>query len=136
MNATHLLDTSVYSQPLKASPLPGVTRRWKMIGEQRLTVSAICQAELLHGLELKNSPKLWALYRSMLEHRLPILAVDSEVAAEYARIASRLRRHGQARSDFDLLIAATAKSRGLVLATCNAKHFSGIEGLAVEDWLR
>lgn len=134
MAATHLLDTSVYSQPLKPSPLPGVTRRWNMIGEERLTISAICEAELLNGLESRNSAKLWTLYHSMLEHRLPVLPVDSEVAAEYARIASLLRRHGRTRSDFDLLIAATAKCRGLVLATCNAKHFAGIEGLAVEDW--
>lgn len=34
----------------------------------------------------------------------------------------------------DLLIAATARSSGLVLATLNARHLEGIEGLAVEDW--
>ena len=134
MAATHLLDTSVYSQPLRRAPLGSVIRRWKLIGEERLAVSAICEAELLEGLELKNSPRLWALYGSLLQHRLPVLPVDSEVAAEYARIASGMSRRGQTRSEFDLLIAATARSRGLVLATCNAKHFSGIEGLAVEDW--
>jgi len=36
----------------------------------------------------------------------------------------------------DLLIAATAKTSGLILATLNARHFEGIEGLAVEDWSR
>jgi predicted nucleic acid-binding protein len=37
-------------------------------------------------------------------------------------------------SDFDFLIAATAKAHGLVLATINVRHFKGIDGLAVEDW--
>jgi len=35
-----------------------------------------------------------------------------------------------------VIIAATARSAGLVLATLNPHHFRGIEGLAVEDWTR
>jgi predicted nucleic acid-binding protein len=33
-----------------------------------------------------------------------------------------------------MLIAATAKAHGLVLATVNVRHFQRLEGLAVEDW--
>lgn len=36
--------------------------------------------------------------------------------------------------NFDLLIAATALSHRLILATLNARHFDGIPGLHVEDW--
>jgi len=34
----------------------------------------------------------------------------------------------------DLLIAVTAKAKGLILATLNIRHFNIIPGLAVEDW--
>jgi len=45
-------------------------------------------------------------------------------------------RSGKPRPVVDLLIAATAKSSGLVLATLDRRHFEGLEGLAVEDWSR
>jgi predicted nucleic acid-binding protein len=38
--------------------------------------------------------------------------------------------------DFDLLIAAAAQARGLVLVTDNLKHFQRIENLAVENWVK
>jgi predicted nucleic acid-binding protein len=41
---------------------------------------------------------------------------------------------GPTASDFDFLIAATAKAHGLILATVNIRHFKSIAGLAVEDW--
>ena len=86
MAARHLLDTSVYCQPLRKS------------------------------------------------RRFPVLDVTSEVARMYAAMAGPLIREGRTRPVVDLLIAATAKSAGLVLATLNPRHFEGLEGLAVEDW--
>ena len=41
---------------------------------------------------------------------------------------------GQRVPDLDLLIAATATTHGLTVATLNMKHFSRIPDLAVEDW--
>ena len=45
-------------------------------------------------------------------------------------------RKGNPRPVIDLLIAATAKNHGLVLATLNYRHFEGVDGLAVENWSR
>ena len=59
---THLLDTSVYCQPLKPKPLPSVERRWRDLGDAALAISAICEAELLYGLEWKQSARLHAQY--------------------------------------------------------------------------
>jgi hypothetical protein len=39
-------------------------------------------------------------------------------------------------AELDLLIAATARASGLVVATLNVRHFQGMEGVAVEDWSR
>ena len=50
MAPSHLLDTSVYSQVLKPRPLPSVVRRWRLLGDDRLAISSICEAELLYGL--------------------------------------------------------------------------------------
>jgi predicted nucleic acid-binding protein len=131
---THLLDTSVYCQPLRKKPLPSVVARWKGIGEESLCVSVLCEAEVLQGLEAKRSERLWQRYRALLQGRLPMIDVTTEVAKTYASMAGALIRAGNPRPVIDLLIAATARSSGLVLATLNARHFEGIEGLAVEDW--
>jgi tRNA(fMet)-specific endonuclease VapC len=134
MALTHLLDTSVYCQPLRRIPLPEVERRWRMLGDERLAISAICEAELLHGLEAKNSPRLWIAYRAILKGRLRLLTVDRRVAGAYGKLAARAQRQGRPRPPFDLLIAATAQAHGLTVATLNVAHFDGIEGLRVEDW--
>ena len=131
---SHLLDTSVYCQPLKPRPLPSVERRWRGLGDEALALSAICEAELLYGLALKQSPRLEAQYGHLLRNRLPVLAVDTQVAEVFSQIKAHCRKKGFAASDYDLLIAATAKAHGLILATLNLRHFNGIEGLAVEDW--
>ncbi len=58
MRITHLLDTSVYCQSIKPKPLASVEHRWRALGDQGLATSVICEAELLYGLELKQSPRL------------------------------------------------------------------------------
>jgi predicted nucleic acid-binding protein len=133
---SHLLDTSVYCQPLRKKPAPPVVSRWKSLGDPALCVSVLCEAEVLQGLEAKDSPALWNRYRSLLEGRLPVLDLTPAVARTYAAMAGPMIRSGKPRPVVDLLIAATAKSSGLVLATLNPRHFEGVEGLAVEDWSR
>ena len=133
---SHLLDTSVYCQPLKPRPLPTVERRWTAMGDSAVVVSVICEAELRYGLELNPSAKLLALYESSIKGRFRILPVDSLVAGVFGELKAACRRRGLPLGDFDLLIAATARAHGLILATLNARPFQRIEGLEVEDWSR
>jgi predicted nucleic acid-binding protein len=133
---THLLDTSVFCQPIKPKPLLSVQHRWSELGDDALAVSIICEAELLYGLELKQSARLNSLYEELLRNRLQVLSVDNAVAVQFSHIKAICRKKGFCASDFAFLIAATAKAHGLVLATLNKRHFDGIEGLAFEDWSR
>ena len=136
MPLTHLLDTSVYSQPIRKTSLPPVQRRWATLGDGSLSTSVICEAEVLQGLEAKRSDRLWQAYRSVLRGRVPVLPVDFRVAEQYARLQAAFTKRGRKRPAFDLLIAVTALVHELTLATCNARHFDGIAGLSVEDWSR
>ena len=98
------------------------------------TVTIACEAEVLQGLEAKGSDRLWRAYRSVLKDRVQVLPVDIRVAEHYACVQAASARAGRTRPAFDLLIAATALVHELTLATCNVRHFEGIEGLSVEDW--
>src|SRR5204863_5623216 len=130
---SHLLDTSIYSQPLKPRPLPAVETRWTALGDDALAISAICEAELLYGLELKKSDGLNRLFDALLKERLRVLPVDSGVARHFASLKAWAKARGRALSDFDLMIAATARAHNLSLATLNIRHFQGLPNLLVED---
>jgi predicted nucleic acid-binding protein len=77
---------------------------------------------------------LYASYERVLKDRLRLLVVDRAVAAAFAAAKATQRNKGLMVPDLDLLIAATAKAHGLVVATTNAKPFTLLEGVAVEDW--
>jgi tRNA(fMet)-specific endonuclease VapC len=134
MAITHLLDTSVYSQPLKKYPLQSVQTRWEALGDAALGISVFCEMELLQGLEIHDSKRLWNSYSTILEHRLPILEFNLETAKIYAKLSAFMAKQGLTRPVLDLLIAATAKANNLIIATCNVKDFSCIPSINIEDW--
>ena len=136
MALSHLLDTSVLCQPIKDTPITTVLARWDELGEAVVCTSAICVAEVLQGLEQRQSEKYWSRYRELLAGRYPVLAVDEAVAAQFGKLASELRQAGHTKPALDLFVAATAKRHGLTIATLNIGHFLNIPGLAVEDWSR
>lgn len=130
----YLLDTSVYSQPLRPLPHPMVVARWKVAGDTAMSVSAIALAELLYGLKLKNSPRLWQQYDALLKGRHPVVPFDENIAEHFAELKEYCVKSGRPIPDLDLQIAATAKRHGLIVATLNVRHFVDLPGVAVEDW--
>ena len=62
----------------------------------------------------------------------PLYPVDLAAVRVYARIWARLNRQGATIGAHDMLIGATAMSRGFSVATFNPRHFSRIEGLTLE----
>ncbi len=135
MALTHLLDTSVYSQPIKKKPLNTVKDHWERIGDRNLCISIFCETEILQGLEMKQSYNLWNAYNLILKDSLPIIDFSMEAAKVYARIQAEYVKTGKTRPVFDLLIASTAIANNLILATCNYKDIKDIPGLKAEDWL-
>ena len=134
MPRSHLLDTSVYSQPVRRAAHPVVAARWQALDSDAVVVSAVCEAEVLYGIKKRGSDRMRANYDSMLSGRYPILPVDAEVAATYADLRTECENLGVTVAPMDLLIAATAKTHNLTVATLNYSDFSRIPGLAVEDW--
>jgi predicted nucleic acid-binding protein len=134
MPLSHLLDTSVYSQPIKDNPLDTAMNRWSHLKETSICTSAICLVEVLQGLRQRDSLKYWRRYRQLLENQYPVLAFDASVAETFSILAANARRQGKPKPAVDLMIAATACCHGLVLATLNARDFVDIPGLSFENW--
>lgn len=134
MDASHLLDTSVYCQPIKPRPLSSVMNQMEKIGDHSMSISVICELEILSGIYRKQAFRQMDSYERLLKNRFEIFTVDWIVAETAAKIQSHRESKGAPLSPFDLLIAATAKAHNLILATLNIRHFTNIEGLTVEDW--
>ncbi|TVR72790.1 MAG: type II toxin-antitoxin system VapC family toxin [Spirochaetaceae bacterium] len=131
-----LLDTSVYSQPIRKAPLQSVITRWRECGEPSFVISAICDLEVRLGVLRSPSQRLKTAYDTILEGRFPILPFDGTCAIRYAELQAEAMTHGSTRPVFDLMIAVTALVNDLPLATCNRKDFDWVPELTVLDWSR
>jgi predicted nucleic acid-binding protein len=130
----YLLDTSVYSQPLRRRPVEAALLRWKEAGDSACAISAVTSAEVEYGLVLENRPRRREKFNFLLEGRLRVLETDTAVWSEFARRKAHQTQAGREMADLDLLIAATALVHRLTVATLNARDFGAVEGLAWEDW--
>ena len=131
---THILDTSVCSQPLKKKPQMSAMRRWQSLGDSRCATATVCLAEIEWGLHKLASPRHWQLYHDVLQPSIHVTCPDSETWSRFALMKARQHQLGRSIADLDLLIAASAVQRNLILATLDARHFSLVEGLRWEDW--
>jgi predicted nucleic acid-binding protein len=138
MPVTHLLDTSVYSQPIKKKPVQTAIDCWQAVGDTAVVSSVICEAEVLFGIrneKRKNSStKIDETYAKFLKGKCDLLPVDYTVAEAYAELRDDLQSRGKTVAHMDLLIAATAKVNNLIVATLNTKDFAIMQGITVEDW--
>jgi tRNA(fMet)-specific endonuclease VapC len=134
MKPRYLLDTSVFSQPLRRRPVPTALARWRDAGDDACRVSTVTLAEVEFGLQLEGGSQRRERFRALLEGRLGVIETDQAVWRDFARRKARQQALGLPVADLDLLIAACAACHMLVVATLNARDFSRIEGIAWEDW--
>jgi tRNA(fMet)-specific endonuclease VapC len=130
----YLLDTNicVYFLNQKKS----VVEEIKQIPNEDLAISIITIAELEYGAS--NSEKIENNLRRIdfLKNKIKTLDIDFEIAREYGKIKSKLRKQGNLIDDFDILIGATAVVRNLTLITNNQQHFSRLKGVIMKNWVR
>lgn len=131
---TYMLDTNICIYAIKNKP-EQVLKRLKEKLSNGLCISAITLAELEHGVARSAQKARNAI---SLMHFLSILAVmpfDDLAAAEYGNICAWLQTQGTPIGTMDMLIAAHAKSEGLVLVTNNVREFERVPDLAIENWV-
>ena len=129
----HLLDTNMCIFLMKNNP--SVVNRYKKNKKRGIAISSITVAELYFGVynstnTIKNSENL-----SKFLIGVEILEYDNVAAIEYGRLRAILWKKGMPIGPLDMLIAAHAKSRNLVIVTNNVREFKRIEDLTIEDWL-
>lgn len=128
----YLLDTNTCVYAIKRDSR--VLRSLQEHSPDDFGVSAITVAELWFGAAKSSRPQQTRSSVDAFLKPFDVLPFAGEAAEEYAEIRLQLERAGRPIGERDLLIAATAKSRGLTVVTHNVREFARVSGLNVEDW--
>ncbi len=128
-----MLDTNIVSDMIR-NPRGRVVKHIARVGEQGLSVSVIVASELRYGTAKARSQRLANLVDEALS-RLILVPFEIPADSHYGRIRAELEAMGKPIGQNDLFIAAHAVALGLPLVTGNAREFSRMSGLKVENWL-
>ncbi len=131
----YLLDTNVCVDYLNGRH-PAVVARVQSSAPDDLGLSCLVVGELRYGADRSTRPKANHLRIDRLVAELECLDFDLRAAAIYGRVRAGLEAAGKPIGPNDMLIAAHALSRRLVLVTDNVGEFQRVKGLKVENWRR
>ena len=130
----YMLDTNICIYLIKNQP-ETVLENLRTKVQYGLAISAITLAELAKGVESSTYPEKNTVALNQFLTIVNILPFDDEAAMEYGKICASLRRKGTPIGPLDTLIAAHAKSQGLVIVTNNTREFERVEDLELENWI-
>ena len=126
------LDSNAIIHALKGKG--GVAARLLAVPPDQIVIPAIALYEIQVGIA--GSPN-GSQRRRALEALLGTVTIapfDRAAADAATDIRLDLMRRGQLIGPMDILIAATALSRGLILVSHNSGEFSRVTGLRLTDW--
>ena len=127
----YLVDANVLSEPTRRDPVPRVLE-WLKRNERELAVDPFVLGEIRFGVLLMAPGRR----RARLERwftdgvsRIHCLAWDASTGLRWAQLLADLRASGRSMPIKDSLIAATALTHGLIVATRNRRDFepAGVE---------
>ena len=129
----YLLDTNICIYLIKNRP-PSLRSRFDKLRVGDVAVSAITCCELQFGVA--NSARPAANEAALAQFLAPLLVLDFPASASdiYGRIRAALQKAGRPIGNYDLLLAAHAMALDLTLVSNNAKEFSRVKGLKLENW--
>jgi tRNA(fMet)-specific endonuclease VapC len=126
----YLLDTCVISELIRKAPNARVVAWIDGLYDPEVYLSVITIGEIKRGAErLPESERKYAILE-WLENDLffrferRILPIDAAVMLTWGRLVATLEQRGRPLPAFDSLIAATALSNKLTLATRNVEDFA------------
>lgn len=131
----YMLDTDTVSY-LIGGTSPVLDARVAAAQPDALCISAITRGELLYGLKLMSGAHRLARLVDQFLVRVQCRTWDEACATHFASIAADLRKAGTQIGSMDAMIAGHAMALDAVMVTNNARHFSRVAALKIENWSR
>jgi len=130
----YLLDTNICIYLIKKKP-ESVIKKFMKLRPGSVSITSITLSELYYGVIKSSKPDENMVALQEFISPLEILDFTNEDAIIYGKIRVELEKKGKLIGAMDLLIAAIAKSRELILVTNNTKEFSRVSDLIIENWV-
>jgi tRNA(fMet)-specific endonuclease VapC len=130
----YLIDTDICIYIMNERPIR-VINKFKQFEPGDIGVSTISVSELQFGVAKSMRREENAIRLEEFLSPFEVLPYDQSAAKTYGNIQFGLENIGRPIGSLDMLIAAHALSRNLVLVTNNEKEFKQIESLKVENWV-
>ena len=131
----YLIDTNICIYIMNKRPT-GVIQKFKLFEVGEVGVSIITVSELQYGAAKSTHQRLNQQRLEEFLSPIEILTYDEAAAKIYGEIRLQLENLGQPIGPLDLLIAAHALSRNLILVTNNESEFNHVKDLKVENWAK
>ena len=131
----YLIDTNICIYIMNKRPVR-VINKFKKVELGEIGISTITVSELQYGAAKSTFRKKNEVRLEEFLAPLEILTYDQTAARVYGDVRFQLEKRGQPIGPLDLLIAAHAISRNLVLITNNDKEFERIKKLRIENWTK
>ncbi len=130
----YLIDTNICIYIMNNRPQE-VIQKCRSVGVGNVYISSITTSELCYGVS--KSQKVEENTKRLEEFLKPftITPYSEEASYFYGKIRAKLEKQGNIIGPLDMLIAAHALSKNLILVTNNIKEFSRIKTLKVENWV-
>jgi predicted nucleic acid-binding protein len=135
-----VLDTNVLSAVMGSQPAPEVAAWIAAQPEERLFTTAVCEAEILAGVEIMPEGRrrrgleaaAKAIFANAFDGR--ILPFDEKSAENYAEIFAARRRAGKPTATTDLMIAAVARANDAIVVTRDTAAFEDCGVTLINPW--
>ena len=134
----YLLDTPLLVELMRSRPEDWVSRWVDVFDEEEICISSLTIGEIARGIESEPDPgkrqrlQTWLSDELLVRFDGRIVDHNLGIMLERGRVAAETEAAGKPLSVVDGMIAATARSRGLVLITFNREVFSAA-GIEVSD---
>lgn len=129
----YLLDTNICIFAINRKN-PQVVNKIKEKINTNMHLSSLTIAELEFGVENSQYVEKNRIALLKFISLFFVLPFDDEDAVSYGKLMAKLKRKGEMIGPIDMLLAAQALSKELILITNNVGEFSRIDGLKIEDW--
>ena len=130
----YLLDTNICVFYLRGKY--DLNDQLESLGIENFYISEITIFELYFGAERSENPN--KNYKKVDDFILGLQIIPIfDIKKIYAQEKLKLWKLGKpVHDEFDILIAATAIEKKLILITDNTKHFQNFENLQLENWIQ
>lgn len=130
----YVLDTDTCIHLIRRQP-PHALAMLTSLAITSVGISSITLSELEYGVARSSRPQQNKLALAQFLVPLDVLPYDDAAAARYGTLRAFLESQGTPIGPLDTLIAAHALALGCVLVTNNAREFSRVPDLVVENWV-